>query len=189
MGFLDSCRIKAGGFYRYSVEIYYLIRYLAITGVWSIRDFTPTGVVLYGIWFVEAAIIIGGSVLIATSIIKTKPFCEKCNEWVEKNELLVPLNFVDNIEELKLKLEQGDFEALTHLGKAETDSCQYTTVTLKHCEQCKEFYLISVWATTITKNQKGEEKTNNKEIVNRLIVDQHVYDYLMEWNRSLIAAQ
>lgn len=166
------------------VEIYYIIRYFAITGVWSIGSITPTGAVLYTIWFGEAAIIVGASALIAIYTIKTKPFCERCNEWVKKEDTLSLLNYVDDINGLKYRLEQGEFSALTGLGKVEKDISQYTKVTLKHCEQCKDFYLISVWAIKISKGRKDELRTESKEVVHHLLIDEKVYTYLMDWNRS-----
>lgn len=166
------------------VDIYGFIRVIGVTGVWSIRRFTPTGVVLYAVWFGEAAIIIGASLLIAIYMIKTKPFCERCDKWVTKEETLFPLNYADDVNGLKLKLEQGDFSALTSLGKAELNSNHYTKVTLKHCEQCKDLYLLSAWSIMVNKNKKDALETKSWEIVYHLIIDENVYNYLMEWNRS-----
>ena len=167
------------------VDIFYTIQYLAVEGVWSLRGFTPTGGVLYFIWFLEAAIIIVISTLISGSFVKDIPFCEKCDKWADNSEVLAPLDFPDNNEELKSHLEQGDFSALPLLGIATPESNRFITVKLQCCAECKEFYLISVSSTIVTKNNKGEEKSEVNSIVNNLIIDQRVYDSLKNWNASI----
>ncbi|HLK96390.1 MAG TPA: hypothetical protein VK364_01350, partial [Hymenobacter sp.] len=51
---------------------------LATSGSWSLMGVTPSGIFLYLIWLVEAAIIVGAAVLLAR-IQSTEPFSETAN--------------------------------------------------------------------------------------------------------------
>ncbi len=167
-------------------DLFVIIQYLAVDGVWSIRSFTPTGNILYSIWFVEAAIIIVTTTLMSVFFLNTSPFCEKCNEWADKKETLFPLGFPINSEKLKTELEKGNFSALTLLGTAKPSSAQFTTVELQYCPHCNDLYLISVTSSTMTVNSKGEQKEDKNEIVQNLIIDQRVYNSLKNWNSTLL---
>jgi len=158
------------------VKIFYIMNYIGSTYSYNM--------IIFSLYLIDGVLIVATSVIISIRFIKDKAFCERCDRWM-KNETLAGLNFVDDIEELKIKLEQGDFSALTLLGKAGKFDFQLTRVVLKHCTQCKEFYLISVSTIKITRSLRGKLKAEEKMVVKDLIIDQHVYNYLMEWNRSL----
>jgi len=158
------------------VKIFYIIDYLGST--------YSSNMIIFSLYLIDGVLIVATSVIISIQFIKDKAFCERCDRWM-KNETLAGLNFVDDIEELKIKLEQGDFSALTLLRKAGKYNFQFTRVVLKHCKQCKDFYLISVSTIRITRSLRGKLKAEEKIVVKDLIIDQHVYNYLMEWNRSL----
>ncbi|MFZ5985746.1 MAG: hypothetical protein ACOYWZ_01290 [Bacillota bacterium] len=167
------------------VDIFAIMKLLAVEGVWSIRSFTPTGAFLYVIWFLEAVIIIGTSTITARTLLNDSAFCEKCNIWVDNKEFIDPLDYVNDSEELRNQLEQGNFSALSLLKKAELGSNQYTTVELLSCKDCKDFYLVTVKSVMISKNSKGEEKKDEKVIVENLIIDSRVYNSIKLWSNSI----
>jgi hypothetical protein len=56
------------------------------TGWFSIRGATPSGIVLWFLWLLEAAIIVLGSTLVANGAIENEMFCETCNNWCQPEE-------------------------------------------------------------------------------------------------------
>ncbi len=165
-------------------DVFDMMKTISINGLWRVRSITPTGGLLFFIWFVEAAIIVGLTIISAIVGIKSEPFCEKCKKWVDKEESLDPINFPNSVEGLKRQLEQGNFSELTNLGKADKDKSKFITVEIRCCEECKDFSLMSLKANTITKNEKGEEKTTKEEVIENLIIDKEVYDSLKSWNET-----
>ncbi len=61
-------------------------QFLAENGWYSIRTFTPTGIVLWAFWAIEAAVVIGLGVLLSTSRVIGQGFCEDCNQWLQPEE-------------------------------------------------------------------------------------------------------
>ena len=163
-------------------EILAIIQFAAETGVWSIKSITPTGIFLYLIWFVEAAMIAGISTFTAGVFLKGDPFCEKCEAWVNNSTMLKHLNCSKNDEDLKNRLEQGEFSALAELGKTDFGTNFYTTVELQSCQQCNDFYVMTVKSVSVTKTSKGEDKKTEKSVVENLIINSEVFNSLVQWN-------
>ena len=81
-------------------------------GLWTFhdftsgRDFTPTGIVLWGYWLVEAVVMIGLPVYIIAKMATDDPCCERCQCWCERNgSLKVALT---DTTEFKRRLEAHD---------------------------------------------------------------------------------
>ena len=67
-------------------SIWSVIKNLNISGWYSIKSFTPSGVVLWIFWGIEAAIVIGMSTLLSTGSVTSEMFCETCGKWCDSSE-------------------------------------------------------------------------------------------------------
>jgi hypothetical protein len=99
-------------------SLFNLIHEISIRGAWSIKKTTPTGIVLYIVWAIEAIIIVGAAG--ATALLSSdSPYCEMCKKWVETKDTITRLEPILKKDELISKLEQGNFESLKSLNKLE----------------------------------------------------------------------
>jgi hypothetical protein len=83
-------------------------------GSWEIWGYKPTGVVLWLLWSLEAALIIGLSSLVS-SLVEREVFCEDCGNWCQKQFRVARLRSCDQAE-LRRHLEAKDFSFLGTLG-------------------------------------------------------------------------
>ncbi len=145
---------------------------VAETGAWSIFGWTLTGWALYGVWSLEAALIIGMSTLAAAGQGLSVPYCEKCDCWTAKHGAkLARLAEAADPSDLRLQLEQGNTSALKDLGKAMIAASAYTALELHTCPKCRQLNVLTVNAMTVTKDDKGEESHSAAAIVDGLLLD------------------
>ncbi|TYQ16705.1 UNVERIFIED_CONTAM: hypothetical protein Cloal_3273 [Acetivibrio alkalicellulosi] len=163
------------------------IEFLAIEGAWEMFGFVPTGLFLYAIWLLEAIVIIGASVFGARSFLSGVAFCEDCNSWAKYTYVLPPLQHSTNHEFLRNMLEQGNFSVLSELKEAD-NSAFFTSVQLSGCNECSNFFLLSVTSIENTKDSKGEDKTKATQIIENLIIDKKEFDSIKEWGENSVQA-
>lgn len=156
------------------------IQMLSVDGVWSIFSSTPTGMALYAIWAIEALVIIGTSILVASMFISATPFCENCNRWIEEEDALLPLEAVSNPDDLKLKLEQGDYSALNALKSKGEEENVYTQINLLHCSSCEQNHFLSVKSVAVSLDSDNKEEKEESYIVENLIISSDTYRELKE---------
>ena len=161
------------------VKIKSLIELMAVTGVWSIKGSVVKGTSLYIIWVVEAAIIISASAYGAFAHLKSVPFCEDCNEWVDKKRKISLREPILNQFDARMRLERMDYEPITSLKPVGIDSKAYTEIELRDCTICNQKHYITVKSIIINEISKGRKKKETKKVVNmvaeNLIVDSESY--------------
>ena len=133
---------------------------LASSGSWSLMGVTPSGIFLYLIWLVEAAIIVVAAVMLAR-IQSTEPFSETANEWAEEEELPVLIAHINDPAATKMSLEAGDFSAL----RPASEDAEKMFARLKlHCApndtDCAFLSLENVKVSFDDKGKKSEATTN-----------------------------
>ncbi len=57
------------------------------TGWYSIKSTTPSGIVLWLFWGVEALVVVGGSWFLADASIANELFCEACDRWCPSGDM------------------------------------------------------------------------------------------------------
>jgi hypothetical protein len=80
---------------------------------------TPTGGVLWALWAVEAAIIVGFPLLTAWSQART-PFCESCNAWCVEKKGLFHTELAER-EEVVSHLATNDLDWVERLGPSRSN--------------------------------------------------------------------
>ena len=150
-----------------------LIRLIADEGLWSIAGATPSGIVLYALWFVEAGIIFGFTYSVAAG--NDSPFCEPCNEWTDDDDNLIVLQNTAHAE-LVRNLEDEQYERLEHLRAETHDPHDCLLVTLHICPNCDESNYLSITHVLTTVNKKDEEEKT--EVIKNLWIHADLVDLL-----------
>ncbi|MBN2210857.1 MAG: hypothetical protein JW709_05620 [Sedimentisphaerales bacterium] len=154
------------------------IQMVAAEGAWSIFNWTPSGILLYLIWTVEAMMIIGVCTFLAGSMLSAKPFCESCNQWIKDKMTIAPLTPIGEPDHLKGLLEQRDFSALTALQKQPNGQTNSTTIDLVHCPICQRSHFLTVTSVEITDDSGKKEQTQQNVIVKNLILSAEEFEML-----------
>ncbi len=134
-------------------------------GAWSFKGTTPTGALLWGMWGLEAVIIVGVVVLVAHSMVSS-PFCEACDRWCEEHKGFAVLGPTRK-ETLKARLEQGDYTVLREMR--ETNATTYTRLDLHQCAKCQVTTALTATSITVTL-KKGKEEKNETVMVKHLLL-------------------
>ena len=86
-------------------QILAMLGWMAEEGVWSIGSMTPTGLLLYVVWVIEAGAIIVIAFLTGRGILD-EIFCEYCDRWVGREEIECRSLDFDGSSELEDFVEQ-----------------------------------------------------------------------------------
>ncbi|HIB67230.1 MAG TPA: hypothetical protein EYO33_19515 [Phycisphaerales bacterium] len=167
-------------------QLWAAIQYLGDKGVWSIKGATPTGVVLFAFWAVEAAAIVGMSAWSGFKAASNNAFCEKCDCWMEDG---VPLGFFSvspDANGLKGDLEAGRLDRLKALSGVTPDESHHTIVSLEDCAKCQGHKLLTLTERVITFDDKGNQQNKDTVLVNRLLVEEQLAGQITDfWKASL----
>jgi hypothetical protein len=106
-------------------------------GWFSIFGMTPSGAVLWALWAVEAAIIVGLAYRASTFHFEKRMFCESCEAWcrdeLKTNDFALPTS------EVMDRLKDGDAAVLSALLPAPHDrSTRRVRVQVQACPQCDD---------------------------------------------------
>jgi len=151
---------------------------LAKLGPWSVFGWQAKGVPLYLIWFIEFAIIAGGSAFMAWSSIRDLPFCEGCNEWMDSPETIGPLQPIADQKEMAFQLERGDSSALSNLQKVDDEAKEYSNLILTSCDKCNQNHLLSLEKVTVTEDENNKKSKDEKNILSLLKIETEQYQLL-----------
>lgn len=118
-------------------------------------------------WLGEVAIILGAAIFTTLKDV-TDPFCEQCNVWCEKEPCVMELAIGDN-KELKLKLEEKDFQYLGALGRRLRGRNKWYQLDIFSCPKCS--LLNTLVVSTVTEiNNNGRLQEQYKRIIKHLLI-------------------
>jgi len=140
-------------------------------GTWSTSSggSATNGWELWVIWFLEALTTIGMAIFAGVGVLNHRPFCESCERWCTRGAKIV-LAAPADVAQLKLQLEANDFRALENLG-AGNKAASHLIAVLDNCEQCRQFYSMSLTHVLIGRTKLGKPTVSNKMIVQHLLID------------------
>ena len=139
-------------------------------GAWSIGGGTPTtGALLWVLWFIEAAVIVGLAAAVPWNWVGDHPFCEPCDAWAEKDIKEAKLGPATDLANLKRSLEAKDFAPLAALGAA--TPAYYTELELLVCPRCRQVGYITVRNVVVTVDKRKKPTVNKKDIVKNLVLE------------------
>ena len=139
-------------------------------GIWSLRGWTPTGLVLWGIWAVEFGIIASMAIYIVRTEVGTLPFNERTGTWAKAKSTYGP--YAPNLPQADLvaRLEHGDTSLVAGLAPASTTDAIYHQYTVRSCPEDEDFATLSVDLVTKTTDKKGKSETKTRALVKHLLI-------------------
>lgn len=149
-------------------EVWGLMNLMAEIGVWSIKDMTPTGGVLWAIWGLEALLVAGFAVVLSVAH-AGEPYCEACGAWAEAEYERIGMGLTADPDGLRSRLEQGDFSALAALGPAE--GSPFLGARLRTCPKCRKAGFFDVDEVSISYDDKGNLQEKTHTVVRPLMID------------------
>jgi hypothetical protein len=145
------------------------IRTINTAGAWTLRGFTPTGAILWAVWGVEAAIIVGATTYGSWMMMASDPFCESCNTWCKSKEKVCTVAATMEPAEFKQRIERKDFSMLEKLEEGTKGQSRFQ-LDLHSCPSCKMLNTLSVqyFKVEIVKGKKADEK--NSKLIDKLLL-------------------
>ncbi len=151
--------------------------FIAEKGWYSIRSFTPKGVVLWAFWGIEACIIIGAPAYMAHSFIKDSVFCESCKGWADDHKNKLIFEYLSE-SELKQKLTVQDMSFLDSILKVKRTAESFYRIDCSACCTCDNLYTLSLLRVTRTWDKEGKETDKEKYILKNLFICKATFDRL-----------
>jgi hypothetical protein len=173
---------------QHPAALWNLVQLINQDGTWSTSSSgTPTsGLELWGIWVLEGLTVIGVAIFAEIGVLNHRPFCESCERWCTRGAKVL-LAAPPNVAQLKLQLEANDFKALENLG-AGNKATSHLIVVLDHCEQCRQFYSMSLTHVLIGRTKLGKPTVSNKMIVQHLLIDAGKAEMLRQLSEKVVQA-
>jgi len=122
------------------------------TGWYSISDATPSGLMLWITWGIEAVIVVGATTVGAIGSISDEVYCEECGQWCEDHSHVL-LTFPEDDDAFE-RVVQGDINALTTLDPPFEGQPAYLQVELKQCTECR---LMATYQVKVVKHGIDDE--------------------------------
>lgn len=145
-------------------------------GVWELKGLQPSGVLLWLIWALEAAIIVGGAVLLARHQ-AAEPFSEVSQEWADEETLPHSAAYAHDAAGLRTALETGRFEHLTpYAGQPGED--QFARVQLHCAPNDPNCHYLTLQNVRRTLDKKGKATEATTDVLRHLAISPSAYQEL-----------
>ena len=140
------------------------------------RGDTPlAGSLLWVLWAIEAAAVLGVASWLPFKMLRLLAFCEGSGRWCvyRQGQLSVGYGAGDNgdVGDLRGRLEQKDLSVLEEYGKADMDAPRRFRIDLQHCPGCGQTHLMSVFLIRVTEYTNGRTKDKARRVIDRLWLD------------------
>src|SRR5262249_20285307 len=131
-------------------------------GHWKIGGDKPTGLVLWILWAVEAAVIVGAAAIGASSTMEDEPYCETCNTWCKVKPLVAEFQPCDPAE-LKMRLEAKDLKLLEGLGAPTAEADRWLEAKLHQCGTCESTNTLTMEMVTAKTDRANRAKARRQK--------------------------
>lgn len=156
-------------------------------GAWRLRSVTTTGVVLWGVWAVEAAVIVGLGTLLGVVGSGAEPFCESCEAWCQKAE--IGRVAAGDEGELQRRMEAKDTGYLEQVGAPAADAAHWTRLDLWTCPRCSKTNALDATAISVTVDKEGKNLESQRTVFGKLLVSKDEAERLRATGQRLAGAR
>ncbi len=170
----------------YPPLLWHFIVEVSKVGAWTLVV-RPTGFVLWILWGIEAAIVLGAAVAVGGILVDIDVFCESCEAWCAEEREVCVLNAAGP-GELKQRLEAKDFGYLKKLGARSSGAQAWVRVDLHACPACRATNTLTVKSTTVSVDKEGKKSESSKDVVDRLLISSSEADAIRQLGQKLSAA-
>lgn len=123
-----------------------------------------SGMILTLFWIVEAALVVGVTVLIPLGYVRGTVFCEDCNVWCKEKKDLARFGLARS-QEVKQRLCDGDLTALGELPEQEAGAHKpYIRVDSQRCDKCQATAAFTASQITPEKDKDGKWEEKSEEL-------------------------
>jgi hypothetical protein len=150
-------------------------------GSWGMRSGgNITGIPLAIVWVTEALIIAGITLLVAVGMVKSTPFCEDNQCWLDEEKKIDTLDrFVDPAQVELLK--SGDLGPLAQAHRKPVGADKFTRLTLKHSPKCNVFCTVKVENVTLEYDKEGKASEKTEELTRDLVLPHTMFDLVAKF--------
>lgn len=158
-------------------ETWSMIPTINALGPWAIFGWTPTGVALWGIWGIEALVIVGLGTISAHGVTDI-PFCEKTGQWTTEETLAG--RFAPTTE---MSTVSSPGSMLQSLRSLEGAADFYTEVTVATAEG-SELRCVSLDNVAVETDKDGKEEAKKTNIVKNMLFDRESFEKLLQMGQG-----
>jgi hypothetical protein len=144
------------------------------------------GPMLWFLWFVEAAVVLGVATIVPYRMVRGLAFCETCQKWGRRREGILSVGPAEDEERLRARLALKDLSALEELGPANMSAPRRLRVDLQNCESCAQMHLLSVYRIEVS-YPKGQRTEKARLLVDRLWLDPEQAEAVQQIKEGLYA--
>lgn len=155
--------------------IFNVMQGFAETGIWSMKDWTPTGWVLWAFWIAEAVCVVLLSLVVAAA--NDTPYCDQCNIWTKKQKDVASFALAEP-GPLKTQLEAEGYEVLDDLHNLPKDPADCLQATIHSCPQCEDTDYLTICHSRLVVDGDGNQSTQETEIVKHLRIPRELAEHL-----------
>jgi hypothetical protein len=137
-------------------------------GSFRLRRSTVAGWFLVGFWIAEAGTMLVSIVRLARED-AARPFCEACEAWTDTDKGLIHLAS-DGKEPAWAQVLAGDLASLGLFPVAAPETSPYARLDLTTCPKCEHSNYLSITATTITLDKKGNAKEKHEPLMTNAVL-------------------
>jgi hypothetical protein len=138
-------------------------------GWYSIRSATPTGIVLWIFWGIEAVLVVGLAALVARFRIDGEVFCERCSAWCDPDKEPIRLAPPQEVQTIN-QVVAGDLAALQHLGTAGAEDNPHLEVEIRSCNRCDSTATWQSQLVSFEQDKKGNSQRKAKDLTGLLLL-------------------
>lgn len=154
-----------------------IMKEIAAVGVWGIKGSTVSGGFLWFIWLIEALIIVLAPCA-AGYISANEPFDELGNDWSEKKELKVPMEYILDFDTLKSEMENDGYGKLLALSPAHDPQGDHSEWSFYESKASQQYY-VSVDNKTKKVDDKGNITHSSTHSIQYLDINPTVAEAFM----------
>jgi hypothetical protein len=113
--------------------------------------------------------------------IKTTPYCEGHQCWLDKEKIMDKLDTFTHPAHLEA-FNAGNIAPLEHAHPRIPASGRFSRLTLKYSPRCDDFCTLSIANIEVTMGKKGKPEENKTELMTNLLVPKSMFDYLEKFD-------
>ncbi len=157
--------------------VWRLARTINEHGWFTLGPVTPAGPLLWILWGLEAATIVGGPTAVTREVTRDQVLCEECRVWCVDDERR-PF-FAAPVEPAALERAiDGDTAALQALPEPSESARTFVSLDLKRCPGCKRFATSVLRVVEISVNGQGQRSYAKADLSPRFVVEPDTYERL-----------
>lgn len=172
----DAMPLGLLGLFLRPATVWELAKAINAEGWYSFWKYQPTGAVLWALWGIEAAVVIGFPMLGGQASLDDELFCENCHVWCPAWEAPLRFEFADR--ERLAPLLSGDIEPLATLPVVTGQNPRHLRVHVHRCPACRMTAAYRVESVNRVRNDKGKLEENVEELSPLLLIQPLEYQKL-----------